>query len=158
MVTASSMTKMLQIYIDADGCPVREQVYQVAQRHGLIVQVVTCGNIRIPLDPRVTLVLVEPGPDSADDWIATHIGLADICITADVPLASRCLRRGAQVLSPIGRRFTADNIGAALAARDLSAHLRELGVASGGPAAFSAKDRSRFSSALENLVRECAKT
>src|SRR5260370_8012652 len=118
---------MLDIYIDADACPVRKEVFSVAERHGLTVFVVTQGNIRVPIDPRLRLVLVAEGPDAADDWIAERIGSGDICVTADVPLAARCLKRGASALGPTGRRFTADNIGTALPARDIAAHIPESG-------------------------------
>jgi len=143
---------MLDLYIDADACPVREEAFRVAERHGLAVIVVTCGNVRVPIHPRIRLVLVEAGSDAADDWIAEHIGAGDICITADVPLASRCLKQDARALGPTGRRFTSDNIGAALAGRDLSAHLRELGAVGTGPKPLGPKDRSRFLGELDALV------
>src|SRR5260221_5940376 len=123
---------MLDIYIDADACPVRKEVFAVAERHGLTVFVVTQGNIRVPVDPRIRLVLVSEGPDAADDWIAERIGSGDICVTADVPLAARCLKRGASAIGATGRRFTVDNIGTALAARAIAAHIRESGGQSGG--------------------------
>lgn len=145
---------MTEIYVDADACPVRAEVFRVAERYGLVVHVVTCGNVRVRLDPRIRLALVEAGADAADDWIAERIGPGDLCITADVELASRCLKRGAPALGPSGRPFTADNIGAAMAARDLSRHLRELGEGGGGPKPLSQQDRSRFLSALDGLVRQ----
>src|SRR6266478_1429305 len=117
---------MLDIYIDADACPVRREVFHVAERYALTVFVVTSGTVRVPIDPRIRLTLVPEGPDAADDWIAERIGAGDICVTADVPLAARCLPRGARALGPTGRRFTPDNIGSALAGRDLAAHLREI--------------------------------
>ncbi|MEI9985065.1 MAG: YaiI/YqxD family protein [Aliidongia sp.] len=143
---------MLDLYIDADACPVREEAFRVAERHGLSVVVVTCGNVRVPIHPRIRLVLVEAGSDAADDWIAEHIGAGDICVTADVPLAARCLEKGAAALGPTGRRFTADNIGSALAGRALSAHLRELGETGVGPKPLAQKDRSRFLGELDTLV------
>jgi uncharacterized protein YaiI (UPF0178 family) len=144
---------MLDLYIDADACPVRREALTVAERHGLKVYVVTCGNIRVPIDPRIRLILVEARMDAADDWIAEHIGTGDICVTSDVPLAARCLKRGAEALGPTGRRFTSANIGEALAGRDLSAHLRELGVGGGGPRPLAARDRSRFLGEMETLVQ-----
>jgi len=143
---------MLDIYIDADACPVRKEVFGVAARHGLTVFVVTQGNIRVPIDPRLRLVLVAEGPDAADDWIAERVGSGDICVTADVPLAARCLKRGANPLGPTGRRFTADNIGTALAARDIAAHIRESGGQSGGPRPLAPRDRSRFRGELDAVI------
>ena len=104
---------MADLYIDADACPVRDEAFRVAERYGLAVLVVTCGNVRVPIHPRIRLVLVEAGADAADDWIALHIGAGDICVTSDVPLAARCLKQGARALGPTGRRFTPDNIGEA---------------------------------------------
>jgi uncharacterized protein YaiI (UPF0178 family) len=143
---------MLDLYIDADACPVRDEAFRVAERYGISVFVVTCGNVRVPIDPRIRLVLVEAGSDAADDWIAEHIGPGDICITNDVPLAARCLKREARALGPTGRLFTDGNIGEALAGRDLAAHLRELGVGGTGPKPLASKDRSRFLGALDTLV------
>jgi uncharacterized protein len=145
---------MLALYIDADACPVRTEAMNVAERYGLKVFVVTCGNIRVPIDPRIRLVLVEAGSDAVDDWIAEHIGAGDICVTADVPLAARCLDAGAEALGSTGRRFAAANIGAALAGRDLSAHLREIGAGSSGPKPLTRQDRSRFLGTLDTLVNE----
>jgi uncharacterized protein YaiI (UPF0178 family) len=144
---------MLDLYIDADACPVRAEALRVAERHGLAVFVVTCGNVRVPIDPRIRLVLVEAGTDAADDWIAEHIGAGDICVTADVPLAARCLKNGARAIGPTGRRFSADNIGEALAGRELAAHLRELGAGTTGPKPIAAKDRSRFAGELDAAVQ-----
>jgi uncharacterized protein YaiI (UPF0178 family) len=143
---------MLDIYIDADACPVRKEVFAVAERHRLTVFVVTQGNIRVPVDPRIRLALIAAGPDAADDWIAERIGPGDICVTADVPLAARCLKRGAGAIGSTGRRFTLDNIGTALAARDIAAHIRESGGQSGGPRPLAAKDRSRFLGELDGLI------
>ncbi len=143
---------MLDFYIDADACPVRDEAFRVAERYALNVIVVTCGNVRVPIHPRIRLVLVEAGSDAADDWIAETIAAGDICVTADVPLAARCLDKGVAALGPTGRRFTAQNIGSALAGRALSAHLRELGEAGGGPKPLAQKDRSRFLGELDALV------
>jgi uncharacterized protein YaiI (UPF0178 family) len=149
---------MLTLHIDADACPVRPEALTVAERYGLDVFVVTCGNIRVPIDPRIRLVLVEAGSDAVDDWIAERIGAGDICITADVPLAARCLRAGGEALGPTGRRFTIANIGEALAGRDLSAHLREIGAGGGGPRPLTQQDRSRFLGALDTLVNAVRRT
>jgi uncharacterized protein YaiI (UPF0178 family) len=143
---------MLDLYIDADACPVRAEAFKVAERYRLSVMVVTCGNVRAPRDPRIRQVLVEAGPDAADDWIAEHIGQGDICITNDVPLAARCLQRDAGAIGPTGHVFTATNIGEALARRDLSAFLRETGARTGGPSALTQRDRSRFLQSLDTLV------
>src|SRR5260221_10707562 len=123
---------MLDIYIDADACPVRKKVFTVAERHGLSVFVVPQGNIRVPVDPRIRLALVSEGPDAGDDWIAERIGPGDICIPADVPLAARCLKRGASAIGSTGRRFTQDNIGTAVASRAIAPHIPESGGQSGG--------------------------
>jgi uncharacterized protein YaiI (UPF0178 family) len=144
---------MLEIYIDADACPVRREVFTVAERHRLIVHVVTAGSVRVPYDARIRLALVETGADAADDWIAARVGEGDICVTADIPLAARCLERGAGALGPTGRRFTPDNIGATLAARELSAHLREIGAGGKGPAPLTPQDRSRFLGELDGLIK-----
>src|SRR5260221_5871610 len=134
---------MLDIYIDADACPVRKEVFTVAERHRLTVFVVTQGNIRVPVDPRVRLALVDAGPDAADDWIAERIGPGDICVTADVPLAARCLKRGAGAIGATWLRFNLDNIGTALAARYIDAHIRESGGESGGARAAAPRGRAR---------------
>ena len=143
------------LYIDADACPVREEAFRVATRLNLSVQVVSNGSrpIRPPGLPNVRMVTVGGGPDEADDWIAERIGLADVCVTADIPLASRCLARGARALSHTGHVWTTDNIGSALAGREMSRHLREIGAGGGGPAPLSKADRSRFLSALDTVVQ-----
>ena len=146
---------MTEIYVDADACPVREEVYRVAERLALAVHLVTNGSrpIRPPGNPRIRLVLVGEGADAADDWIAERIGATDVCITADIPLAARCLARKARALSPAGKSWTADNIGNALAGREIARHMREIGLGSGGPAPFAKADRSRFLSALDTAVQ-----
>jgi uncharacterized protein len=148
--------RLTAIYIDADACPVREEVYRVATRLGLEVFVVSNFSrpIRPPGLPNVQMVMVGEAADAADDWIAEHIAAHDVCVTADIPLASRCLAVGARVVAPNGRVWTTANIGNALAGRELSRHLRELGVATSGPAAMSRQDRSRFLSALDTAVRQ----
>jgi uncharacterized protein YaiI (UPF0178 family) len=138
------------IYIDADACPVREEIYRVAGRYGLDVFVVSNGSrpIRPVQDQRIKMITVGEGADVADDWIAEQITAADICVTADIPLASRCLAKGARALAHNGKLWTTDNIGSALAGREM----RELGVATGGPASFAKSDRSRFLVALDTVV------
>ena len=146
---------MTAIYVDADACPVRDEVFRVAGRLGLAVFVVSNGSrpIRAPALPTVEMVIVPADPDAADDWIAERITPADVCTTADIPLASRCLARGARALAFNGREWTGDNIGSALAGRAIGQHLRETGVQTGGPAALTARDRGEFLNALDRLVQ-----
>jgi uncharacterized protein len=143
------------IYIDADACPVREEVYRVGTRLDLPVLVVSNGSrpIRPPGLPNIRMVIVGDAPDAADDWIAERVGPGDVCVTADIPLASRCLARGGRALSPKGHVWTGDNIGSALAGREVARHMRELGLEGGGQAPMERADRSRFLSALDTLVR-----
>jgi uncharacterized protein YaiI (UPF0178 family) len=144
-----------QIYVDADACPVREEVYRVAGRLGVRVLVVSNGSrpIRPPGLPFVQMVMVGEAMDAADDWIAERITADDICVTADIPLASRCLAKGARVVPPNGRLFTEANIASALAGREIARHLRELGEGGRGPPPFTKADRSRFLSALDTAVQ-----
>ena len=146
---------MTDIYVDADACPVREEVYRVATRLRLTVFVVSNGSrpLRPPGLPNVQMILVGDQADAADDWIAERIAASDVCITTDIPLAARCLAKGARVVPPSGRPFTQANIGNALAGRELARHLRELGVGGGGPAPLTRNDRSRFLSALDAAVQ-----
>ena len=143
---------MLSFYIDADACPVKDEVYRVAARYALPVFVVSNSWIRVPREGRITQVVVEDGPDVADDWIAERAGKGDVVITADIPLADRVLKSGAQALHPSGRIFTADSIGAALASRSIGEHLRSMGEITGGPKPFAPADRSRFLQALDAAV------
>lgn len=145
---------MTRIFVDADACPVKEEVLRVAERHGLPVHFVSNSWMRLPEGPLVERVLVPDGPDAADDWIATRIGAIDIAVTADIPLASRCLAAGAKVVGPTGKPFTQQGIGMALAMRDLQRHLRETGESRGFNAAFTRADRSRFLQALEQAVQD----
>ncbi len=138
---------------DADACPVKDEVIRVAERHELKVHIVSNGGIRPSRDPRIRTVIVPGGPDAADDWIAERIDAGDIAITADIPLAARCLDKGAQVLNHDGKPFTEAGIGMALAMRDLNRTLRESGEISGFNRSFTGKDRSRFLEALEYAVR-----
>ena len=148
---------MTTIYIDADACPVKDEVYRVADRYQLRVFVVCNSWIRTPQNPRTTIVVVDEGPDVADDWIAERAGAADIVITADIPLAERALKAGAEAIHPTGRVFTADSIGAALASRAVGKHLRSMGEITGGPKPFAAADRSRFLQALDAAVVRAGK-
>jgi uncharacterized protein YaiI (UPF0178 family) len=143
------------IYVDADACPVREEVYRVAGRLGVEVHVVSNGSRPIlpPRLPFVHMVTVSEAADAADDWIAARITADDVCVTADIPLAQRCLAKGARVVPPNGRPFTIANIGNALAGRELARHLRELGAGGKGPPPFTKADRSRFLSALDTAVQ-----
>ena len=143
---------MTVVYIDADACPVKDEAYRVAARYGLEVFVVSNSWIRTPADARIHPVVVEDGPDVADDWIAARAARGDIVVTADIPLAQRALAAGAQALHPAGRIFTSDNIGGALASRAVGEHLRSMGEITGGPAPFVAADRSRFLQALDAAV------
>lgn len=142
-----------RIWIDADACPVKSETFKVAERHALQVTLVAAMAMRIPDDPRITLVVVEGGFDAADDAIANEILAGDIVVTADIPLASRCLAKGAAAIGTTGRPFTEDNIGDAMATRALLADLRGAGEVTRGPAPFSPKDRSRFLQALEIAVQ-----
>ncbi len=146
---------MTAIYVDADACPVRDEVYRVATRLSRPVFVVSNGSrpIRPPGLPLVRMVTVGGAADEADDWIAERIGPADICVTADIPLASRCLARGARALTHAGHVWTSDNIGSALAGREVARHLREIGAGGGGAPPMTKTDRSRFLSALDTLVQ-----
>ena len=144
---------MLEIYVDADACPVKDEALKVAQRHGLVVHIVSNGGLRPSRDPRVLTVIVPEGPDAADDWIAEHIGEGDLAITADIPLAARCLKKGARVLGPTGRAFTEESIGMALGMRDLNQHLREATGKQTYNAGFGPRDRSRFLNAMENEIQ-----
>lgn len=143
---------MVEIYIDADACPVKDETVHVAARHGLKTWMVSDGGIRPHRDPMVELVIVAQGADAADDWIAEHIKAGDICITNDIPLAARCLERGALALKPNGDAFTENSIGMALANRELMQGLRESGEITGGPRPFSKADRSEFLNRLETTV------
>jgi len=144
---------MLEIYVDADGCPAKDEVYRVAARYGLNVYVVSNRRISTPLEVWLKPVVVSGHFDAVDDWIAEHAGEDDIAVTADIPLAARCLERGACVLGPNGREFTEDSIGSDLASRDLMDQLRQMGAVTGGPAQRSKQDRSRFLSRLDDIIQ-----
>lgn len=144
---------MLNIYVDADACPVKEEVYRVARRYGLNVTLVANAPQRIPDDDRFALVVVREGMDVADDWIAEHAGDGDVVITADIPLAARCVRNGARVIGTTGRPFTEDNVGGALATRNILSELRGAGELTSGPRPFEKRDRSRFLQALDTAIQ-----
>jgi uncharacterized protein YaiI (UPF0178 family) len=141
------------IFVDADGCPVKQEIYRVATRYGLKVTLVSNARMRTPQEDWLKLVVVDGQFDAADDWIVEHVRPQDIVISGDIPLASRCLEKGALVLGPTGRVFTEENIGDALASRELLSHLRELGTMTGGPAPFEKRDRSRFLQRFDEMVR-----
>jgi uncharacterized protein YaiI (UPF0178 family) len=145
---------MLNLYVDADACPVKPEVCKVAQRYRLKVTFVANTRMRLPALETAQLVIVGGDIDAADDWIATHVEPGDIVITGDIPLASRCVKGGAQVLDPNGRIYSDDNIGHALATRDLLAELRESGQLAGGPPPFQPRDRSRFLQNLDTVVQQ----
>jgi uncharacterized protein len=142
----------MHIFVDGDACPVKDEVYRVARRYAIKVFVVSNALLRVPPDDLVEVVVVRGGFDAVDDWIAEHIGAEDVAITADIPLAERCLRRGARVLGPKGQAFTEDAIGEALATRALLDMLRQSGVGSGGPTPFAKEDRSRFLAKLDETI------
>ncbi len=144
---------MLHVYVDADACPVKAEVLRVADRCGLEVTLVAGSWMRAPVSQRVRLEVVGGGLDAADRWIAEQVGVDDIVVTNDVPLAARCVERGAAALRPDGRQLTAENIGAALATRDLLHDLRGFGEGTGGPPPFTRRDRSRFLDALDRTVQ-----
>ena len=142
----------MPIYVDADACPVKEEVYRVARRHGVKVFIVSNASMRTPTDELVEMVVVRGGFDSADDWIVERIGRGDLAITTDIPLADRCLQKGAKVLGPKGHFFNEDDIGEALATRALHDMLRQGGEFNGGPAPFAKTDRSRFLAKLDEAL------
>ena len=143
----------MHIYVDADACPVKDEALKVAERHGIAITYVSNAWMRLPEGALVTRVVVPEGADAADNWIAERIGLGDICVTQDIPLASRCLKAGARAIGNTGKPFTDASIGMALAMRDLSQHLRETGESRGFNAAFTRQDRSRFLEAMEHAVQ-----
>ncbi len=143
---------MIRVLIDADACPVKDEVYKVAFRHCVPVTVVSNSPIRIPAHDLIDRIVVSDGFDAADDWIAEQAGPGCVCITADILLADRCLKAGASVIAPTGKPFTTSSIGAAIATRAIMADLRAGGDAIGGPPPFSKADRSRFLSALDETV------
>lgn len=142
----------ITIYVDADACPVKQETYRVAERHGLKVYVVSNSGVAVPRDPLIERVVVPQGPDAADDWIAERAGQGAVVITADVPLAARAIKSGAAVLAPNGKEFSESSIGNALATRNLLDALRSAGEVTGGPKPFAPRDRSQFLESLERAV------
>jgi uncharacterized protein YaiI (UPF0178 family) len=149
---------MLEIYVDADACPVKTEVEKVAGRHGLHVHVVSNGGIRPRPSPLIHSVIVGDGADAADDWIAAHIEAGDVAVTADILLAARCIAKGARVLRPNGEAFTQDNIGVAIGMREFQRHLREASGTQTYNAGFTPKDRSRFLDALDRDIQAIKRT
>lgn len=143
---------MSEIFVDGDACPVKDEVYAVAARLGLAVVVVANQRMHVPTDLGVEMIVVPDGPDAADDWIAEEIRAGDIVVTADIPLAARCLAKNAFALGTNGREFTQDSIGGALATRDIKASIRETGATTGGPRPIGPRERARFSGELDRLA------
>lgn len=148
---------MLHIYIDGDGCSVKDEVYKVAARYKLHVTVVANSHMNVPSDPNITLKIVASGMDAADDWIAENVKEDDIVITTDIPLADRCLKMKSRVVGPKGKEFTEENIGNLLATRELMSHLRSFGEGKGGPAPMAKKDKSKFLSQLDQIINAIKK-
>jgi len=144
---------LLHIYIDADACPVKQEVYRVAKRYGLDVTLVANSWMRVPDERWLRLEVVGEGFDEADDWIVDHVEADDIVVTADIPLASRCIKEGASVIGTTGKPFTENNIGSVLATRDLLSELRGAGEITGGPPPLQKRDRSRFLQALDEAIQ-----
>ncbi len=153
MSQENETTRRTQIYVDADACPVRSEAVRVAARHGLTIFMVSNNWMRLEQNPLIHRVVVAEGADVADDWIAERVCAYDIVVTADILLAARCLKAGAQCIGPTGKPFTNANIGTAVAMRDLQRHLRETGESRGLNAAFAPRDRSRFLEAMEHAVQ-----
>jgi len=149
---------MLDVYVDADACPVKQEIYRVARRYGLRVILVSNSWMNAPESSWLKLVAVDKGADLVDDWIADQVDRDDIVITGDIPLAWRCLKKGALVLGNTGRPFTEDNIGDVLSTRDLLHDLREQGMITGGPRPFSPRDRSRFLQELDRMIVRIRRT
>ena len=147
----------VSLYVDADACPVKDEILKVSYRHNLPVFIVSNQWLRLEVGPLVQKIVVPDGPDVADDWIADHITENDIAITADILLAKRCLDKEAQVIGPTGKAFSPENIGMAVAMRDLKAHLRETGESKGYNPSFSKEDKSRFLQALEKSIQTLKK-
>jgi uncharacterized protein YaiI (UPF0178 family) len=143
----------MKIYIDADGCPVKDEVYKVAERYKLPVVLVANKKLKLPANPLLEMVVVSGGFDAADDWIVENSKANDIVVTADILLADRCVKKSARVLGPKGEEFTEDNIGSAVATRELMQNLRHMGEMRGGPAPMDKRDRSRFLGTLDQIIQ-----
>ena len=148
---------MPTIFVDADACPVKDEVYRVARRHGVPVTLVADAWMRVPDEDGIELVVVKGDFDAADDWIVEHTSAGDIVVTGDIPLADRCLKLGARVLGLRGREFTEDTIGEAMAGRELAAELRDMGIQTGGPRPFEKRDRSEFLQKLDAMLHAVGK-
>ena len=148
---------MVKIYVDADACPVKNEIERIAIRHNLVTYMVCNGGIRPSRNELVKLIVVNQGPDAADKWIIENIQETDICVTNDIPLAGLCLKKGALAIKPNGTRFTVDNIGMALANREIMGKMRELGEMTSGPPPFSKADRSKFLNYMETIIRSAEK-
>ena len=144
----------ISLYIDADACPVKAEIYRVAERYGLKVYVVSNSYINVPRDPRIERVVVSDGFDAADNWIAERVGPEDIVITSDIPLADRSLKKGAAAIGSTGVAFTTSSIGMAMASRELMSNLRAMGETTGGPKPMGPRDRSRFLSTLDETIQK----
>ena len=140
------------VFVDADACPVKPEIYRVAERYGLRVYVVANQPIAVPREASIERIVVSAGPDEADHWIASRAGPGSVVVTADVPLADRCVKTGAEVISPVGRRFTAASIGADLAMRNLLTDLRSAGETTRGPKPFTARQRSDFLQTMDRAI------
>ncbi|MBF0544144.1 MAG: YaiI/YqxD family protein [Candidatus Riflebacteria bacterium] len=151
-MTIENRSQTSHIFVDADACPVKNEIYRVAKRYGLHVTLVAGSSMRFPENQNVILQIVGQGLDMADDWIVEHVEVDDIVITGDIPLAARCVRKEAYVLGHAGKPFTAENIGPVLATRDLLSRLRESGEITGGPAPFTQRDRSKFLQELDKVI------
>ena len=149
---------MVKIYVDADACPVKNEIERIATRHNLITYMVCNGGIRPFRNPLIKLVVVNQAADAADSWIIDQIGKIDICVTNDIPLAGHCLTKGAWAIKSNGMRFTDDNIGMAIATRDIMGKKRESGEVTSGPSPFGKLDRSRFLNQMEIMVRSACKS
>jgi uncharacterized protein len=149
----TAILNITRIYVDADACPVKDEIYRVAVRHRIPVCVVAGQFIRVPQDPLIERVAAGNAMDAADDWIAERAGEGDIVVTAEIPLASRCVKAGAEVIAPNGKPFTEESIGMTLAVRNLMTDLRSSGEVTGGPKSFAPRDRSAFLSALDQTIR-----
>src|ERR1700694_2477735 len=149
----TSILNTTRIYVDADACPVKDEIYRVASRHGLPVSVVAGNFIRVPQDPLIERIAAGSGMDAADDWIAERAAKGDIVVTPDIPLASRCVKAGAEVIAPNGKPFTEQSIGMTLAVRNLMTDLRSSGEVTGGPRPSAPRDRSAFLSVLDQTIR-----
>lgn len=143
----------MKIFIDADGCPVKEETYKVSLRYQLPVIVVANKSLHVPFSPLIQMQVVSEGADEADNWIAENISQDDVCITADIPLADRCLKKNAKVIDVRGEEFTEDSIGDQMATRELMKILREAGEVKGGPAPFGKRDRSNFLGSLDRVIQ-----